>query len=226
MASMPLKNRHDIKLTLMDWSITQWELPYEEIFRVNNLITFEQKLAYFETEIWQDWNEIYCDNTNSLNSVRRYKYGDFVFLYDDTDELVYYNKAKAGEVPEGRVVAAYGLSKQKIEKRNNYRVQSYLGPTAKVYAHFGNDYDKGHFIADASGGLKEINLFPQKRNVNRGWSDTGKVYRTMEQYVCCNPGTFAFSRPLYADFTLRPVALEYGYLTRDGLFRSSIFNNI
>ncbi len=50
----------------------------------------------------------------------------------------------------------------------------YLGQSTKVFSHFGNDYDKGHFIAHYSGGPIDINLFPQHRDVNRGWSSQGR----------------------------------------------------
>ena len=29
--------------------------------------------------------------------------------------------------------------------------------------------DKGHFLGHASGGVLDINLFPQRRELNRGW---------------------------------------------------------
>jgi len=201
-------------------------MPYERIFNRNGLHSYDLKVAYFKQEIWQDWKEIYEDNSTALTAIGRFPYEDFVFLYDDTGELIYHKQVKEDEVPDGRVVAAYGMSKQKITKRNNYRVQSYLGPTSQIYAHFGPDYDKGHFVNDASGGPKEINLFPQKREVNRGWSESGKRYRRMEKYIAQNPGTFFFSRPFYNDFTLRPAMLELGYVSIDGTFVSEIFDNM
>jgi hypothetical protein len=105
-------------------------------------------------------------------------------------------------------------------------MRTYLGSTQKVYSHFGNDYDKGHFMANATGGPLEINLFPQKRAINRGWSEDGKLYRAMEKFVAGNPGTFVFSRPVYKDFSLRPVGLEFGYLSLDGNFEVNYFPNI
>jgi hypothetical protein len=203
-----------------------WGMPYERIFQEENLYTYNQKVAYIKDVIWQDWKAIYEENSTSLTSIARFPYEDFVFLYDDTGELVYYNKAKSEDVPEGRVVAAYGISKEKTQKRNNYRVQSYLGPTSKIYAHFGDNYDKGHFIGDATGGPKEINLFPQKRDINRGWSEAGKIYRRMERFIAQNPGTFFFSRPFYNDFTLRPIMLEFGYVSSSGEFVHEIFDNV
>ena len=72
----------------------------------------------------------------------------------------------------------------------------------------------------------EINLFPQKRHINRGWSEFGKKYRQMEKYIATNPGTFVFSRPINNDFTERPVLLEFRFVTTDGDFFSDFFENI
>lgn len=35
-----------------------------------------------------------------------------------------------------------------------------------------------------------MNLFLQRRDLNRGWSQQGKQYRAMEQYLADHPGTF------------------------------------
>ena len=42
--------------------------------------------------------------------------------------------------------------------------------------------DKGHFIAHAIGGGLDMNIFSQARDLNRGISEQGKVYRLMERY--------------------------------------------
>jgi len=57
-----------------------------------------------------------------------------------------------------------------------------------------------------------VNLFPQRPELNRGLSAAGKQYRQMETYAAKHPGTFVFSRLLYADATWVPVSLEYGIL--------------
>ena len=205
---------------------TRWGIDYHRFFHEENVQGYEQMVACIENDIHYEWSAIYKENSAPLSALGRFVYGDFIFLYDDTGELIYHNKAKEGEVPEGRVVAAYGVSKQNVAKRNSSRMKGYLGPTSKIYAHFGGNYDKGHFIANATGGPMEINIFPQKKEINRGWSESGKVYRRMERFIAQNPGTFVFSRPIYNDFTLRPILLEFGYISNDGEFVSEFFENI
>lgn len=90
-------------------------------------------------------------------------------------------------------------------------MRKYIGASTKVFTHFGKHYDKGHFIAHYSGGPIDINLFPQRRDVNRGWSEEGKRYRTMERHIASHPGTFVFSRPIYKDYSCCPHFIEFGY---------------
>jgi hypothetical protein len=58
----------------------------------------------------------------------------------------------------------------------------------------------------------EANVFIQRRALNRGWSEEGKVYRAMERYCHETPDAFCFSRPLYEDDTSKPALVEFGVL--------------
>ncbi|MCD4685644.1 MAG: DNA/RNA non-specific endonuclease, partial [Anaerolineae bacterium] len=102
---------------------------------------------------------------------------------------------------ESRIVAVYGRSQPPKTKRDKSRIRGWLGPTNLRGE---GKYDKGHFIAQMSGGGLDINLFFQRRDINRGWSKRGKVYRQMERYCAEHFGTFCFSRPLYNDRTWQP----------------------
>lgn len=72
--------------------------------------------------------------------------------------------------------------------------------------------DRAHSI----GGDLNVNVFSQDRNLNRGISEQGKIYRQMEKYCLENLGTFCFSRPVYADSTSIPRWLEVGLIKEDG----------
>ena len=92
-----------------------------------------------------------------------------------------------GIVPEdsknaARIVAVFGKSSPQRKKRDDYRLRGWVGPTEKI---FGEKWDKGHYIAHSIGGAvdqMELNVFKQKRELNRGWSVEGKLYRKMEEY--------------------------------------------
>ena len=75
--------------------------------------------------------------------------------------------------------------------------------------------DRGHFLGHASGGVLDINLFPQRRELNRGWSAEGREFREMERFVSTHPGVFFYHRPIYDDDTWIPWQLDYGVLVDD-----------
>jgi hypothetical protein len=77
-------------------------------------------------------------------------------------------------------------------------------------------YDIGHFLPHSAGGPNDINFFIQERNLNRGWSASGKRYRWFENLVVSRPGTFYFVRPVYEDLSPIPRYLEWGVLLESG----------
>ena len=70
-----------------------------------------------------------------------------------------------------------------------------------------------------------MNVFLQDRKLNRGLSEAGELYRDMEKYCLVNPGTFCFSRPVYADTTSVPRWLEFGLIKQDGSNWVEVFEN-
>jgi len=77
-----------------------------------------------------------------------------------------------------------------------------------------------------SGGSLDVNIFPQKRELNRGWSEEGKLFRRMERHAGERPGTFCFARPIYHDMTCCPTVLECGVLKEDGTLWVERFENM
>lgn len=72
-------------------------------------------------------------------------------------------------------------------------------------------------VAHAAGGTFGPNMFPQDRDLNRGWSTEGRRYRALEREIARVPGTFFFCCLLYADDTDFPAAIELGVLRPEGL---------
>jgi hypothetical protein len=128
---------------------------------------------------------------------------------------------------DSRVIAVYGLSKTPTGKRDSSRQKGFVA-TDKDDPNriFGKGlFDRGHFMAHSIGGGMDVNFFPQNPPLNRGWSNTGKLYREMEKQVAANPNTFVFARPIYTDDTWVPTYLEYAVLESDGNFWSALFPN-
>ncbi len=77
---------------------------------------------------------------------------------------------------------------------------------------YGNDYDRGHFMAQSIGGDLDINIFPQKRSFNQRGSAQGNEYRGMGTLAKRNPNSFCFSRPFYSVGTWVPYSIDYGVI--------------
>ena len=75
------------------------------------------------------------------------------------------------------------------------------------------------------GGPVDVNIFPQRTNIKRGWSEEGKRYRKMERYVAANPDTLVFSRPIFQDLTECPYFLEYGDFDKELKLHLETFPN-
>lgn len=133
-----------------------------------------------------------------------------------------------------RVVITYGISTPPKGDRDASRIARFPDPNVSIQRHLGDrafEADRGHFIAHSAGGGININLFPQRRTLNRGHNDAekssgqGRRYRDMERYAAANPGTFLFHRPIYDDSTWIPHSLEYGLLVDNEEWWIETFEN-
>ena len=114
-----------------------------------------------------------------------------------------------------RVILAYAISTNQLMRRDTSRMRGFPDVNVSIRKSLQRKAfvaDKGHFLGHASGGILDINLFPHRRELNRGWSSEGKRFRKMERYVEQHPGTFFYHRPIYDDETWIPSELEYGVL--------------
>jgi hypothetical protein len=185
-------------------------------------LSMEELIAYLVEVLPDVWCAAYQDVTPTDTNILQFQDEGFEFLFDCSSALLPDSAEPERLVAEDRVVAVFGRSRKRTAKRDASRMQGFLGPTSKV---FGKQFDKGHFMGHALGGGLDVNLFPQRRAINRGWSAAGKVFRDMERYCARNPGTFCFSRPIYHDLSWYPVKIEYGLLKKDGTFRVEQFEN-
>lgn len=135
-----------------------------------------------------------------------------------------------GSQPPGvymRTFAAYGLSRPSTVPRgkDDLRLRGWMGKTEQVS---GAERDKGHFIAHSIGGAVaagETNVFLQRRDLNRGWSDSGKVFRTMEVNAQLHPGALFFHRAIFLEESTTPSFLEVGLCIPGGTLQVVAFDN-
>jgi hypothetical protein len=200
------------------------DTDYESLMACVAACSTAEKITFLEEQLPTLWGDAYQRTCHRATSLLRIRYNAFEFIYDNYSYL-----EVNGTIPysliEDRLVAVLGTSEPPSSTRDDYRLKGWVGPTERI---FGQKCDKGHFIAHSVGGAVdrlEVNVFIQRRDLNRGWSNEGRRYVAMEKYAANHCGTFLFSRPLYEDQTSRPAFLEYGVLKETGQLWVEVFDN-
>lgn len=127
------------------------------------------------------------------------------FLFDLASDV--------GAPQADRTLAAWGRSRPAPQPRDVAYQRGYPSPRGRAV----RPLDKGHMVAHAAGGTFGPNMFPQDRDLNRGWSTQGRRYRALEREIASRPGTFFFCCLLYGDDSDFPAAIDLGVLRCDGL---------
>ena len=183
--------------------------PYQEIL-ADELASGENVSKYLSEELPFCWREDYLLMSTRPSEIIVFTYDSFEYIFDAYQQPEPYDPVTAVLPIEARLVAAIGTSKPKRTKRDDGRLRGLtVSPMPGVIA----QWDRGHFIAHSIGGTvdgNEANVFLQLRSINRG------PYRRMENYCRNNPGVTCFSRPIYADTSAHPVAVEFGVLKIEG----------
>jgi hypothetical protein len=201
---------------------SQYAIDYESLLsaaRKYSGVEFAQLLC---EELPFKWRDAYVSSVARPTNLVRFQFRTFVYICD-----IYSQLEATGEVPydqtiEDRVVAVLGTSARAEEKRDTSRSGGWVGPTEEL---LGTERDRGHYMAHCIGGGLDVNVFSQERCLNRGRSPQGRIYRQMETYCYQQPGTFFFSRPIYADGSSVPRWLEFGVLRCDQSLWVEAFDN-
>jgi hypothetical protein len=160
------------------------QIPYADIVATvtapSGTIKIEDLIQFLEDE----WHATYYDMSSHNPCVMKVSDQVGTFLYDQAS-------ASTNDVGD-RLVAAHGFSTANDHKRDKSRINGFLGGGLDVLGK--GKFDKGHALAHAMGGGLDVNLFPQNPELNRGTSEAGKIYRSMERFAAEHPGAFVFSR--------------------------------
>jgi hypothetical protein len=203
----PIASLHSLKLSLLT--------PMESPSALSALYSLVERPVPSALSTWEEEEGAWCRAYRaswSPSELREISDRMSVFIYD---------------LMRDRVMIAYAVSRDQGAERDSSRMQGF--PVEPIPT--GSDgepvfvADRGHFIAHASGGRLDINLFPQRRELNRGWSAEGKAFRSMERYVAERPGTFCYHRAIYDDESPIPDSLEFGVLVDDRTWRREGFRN-
>jgi len=200
-------------------------LDYELILKEAGECSTEALISFLSEELPYLWRDAYARMTPRATEIVRMQRGFFEYIYDDYATLEASRAVPYSLDAEARLVGVLGRSEPKIEKRDDGRLRGWVGPTERM---FGREWGKGHFIAHSIGGAVdgwELNVFVQRRELSRGWSEAGRRFRDMEDYCALRAATFCFSRPLDVDPTAKPAFVEFGVLKSDGQLWVECFDN-
>jgi hypothetical protein len=179
-------------------------------------------MAYLREHLPFRWREMYLATVARPTNLVRLRFRTFEYLCDVYSELEATGEVAFDQTVQNRVVGVIGTSARVGEPRDAIRL---LDGTEPGEPNFLTERDNGHFMAHCIGGGLDVNVFSQDRNLNRGRSEQGKIYRKMERYCYEQPGTLCFSRPIYADGSSVPRWLEFGLLRADGTLWVEQFEN-
>jgi hypothetical protein len=210
----------------------RYHVNYEQILINATPDELDSIIRKMSEQLPHDWVDAYRLANRTHANVLRIKHDGFEYLFDHSSELVLRGEVAKEYAVEDRIVAVHGCSRPPGERRRDGLMRKHpLGPIDFIRAHSDisrgtvGTYDKGHFIGHSLGGTLHLNLFPQATQINRGWSEEGKLYRRMERYCEKHPGTYCFSRPIYAGFSAHPKIIEFGVLKTDGKLWLAEFSN-
>jgi hypothetical protein len=110
--------------------------------------------AFVRRALIDAWLAEYACVSDWSTQVLEIEQGELTFLFDAGPTLTENRLGKG----EDRVVAAWGHSQRPAVGRDRRRLAGFL-PFPRLWS--GAKRDRGHFIAHASGGRTDLNLFPQ-----------------------------------------------------------------
>jgi hypothetical protein len=168
------------------------------------------------------WQRAYTAAASHTPNIIHVEYGTFDYICDSYSEMEALGEVAFDQRVRDRVVGVLGISLPMRGRRRGSLPKGWVEHPEEVDS---SGRDKGHFIAHAIGGGLDMNVFSQARDLNRGLSEQGRVYRLMERYCYENAGTFCFSRPVYDDATSIPRWVEFGLLRGDGSLGVEVFEN-
>lgn len=203
------------------WIPSSYKIDYDAALSVapdgvSNLVLFLRETL---PSLWRD--AYLAADTRQTNLVEL-RLGTFDYVCDVCSDLESSGEVAYDQTAQDRVVAAFGISGT-AKPPNANRSAHWINPNEHLAT---TERDHGHLIARCIGGSGlRVNVFSQARLLNRGRSDQGRLYRQMEAHCSKRPGTFCFSRPIYADGSCVPRWVEFGVLKADQTLWVETFDN-
>ncbi len=202
--------------------LSQYRIDYRRLQRAASAGSVWELIAHLRLRFPAQWQRVYTATVSHAPNITRVEYGTFDYICDSYSSMEALGEVAFDQRVRDRVVAVLGISLPMRGRRRGSMPKGWVEHPEEIDS---SGRDKGHFVAHAIGGGLDMNVFSQARDLNRGISEQGKLYRLMERYCYENVGTFCFSRPVYDDSTSVPRWLEFGLLRDDGSLWVEVFEN-
>lgn len=200
-------------------------LDYDFIAETVRDLAQEEQDARLASILEPAWIDLYLQMSPGEASIDVWPRGSFHYVFDTPSCVLGDREFDWATDNDDRVVVVYGRSAPVPGARDPYNMRGPLGQREWGTSRNELPFDRGHYIAHQLGGFEDMGLFPQRRDINRGHTERGRVFRSMERYCASHPGTFLFARPIYLDRSGHPFYLEYGVLRQEGGFWVETFEN-
>jgi hypothetical protein len=201
---------------------SQYAVDYEALLSTARAEGGANLALFLQGQLPLAWRAAYMKTVAHQPNLVRLRFRTFYNICDLYSQLELTGEVSYDQTIADRVVAVVGTSARAEEVRDTRRIRDWAWPTDELV---GTERDRGHFMAHCIGGGLDVNVFSQERQLNRGWSAQGRIYRQMENNCYEQSGTLCFSRPIYADGSSVPRWLEFGLLKADQTLWVEVFDN-
>jgi hypothetical protein len=200
-----------------DFSVRSLLLP-EFAFDMNEEIDYNALLALAKSP--EDFTELLI--ATALRSYRSSVQRDCEILEFAQENAHFIFDASGHSLHDGedRTILAWAKTQKPAMLRESAYQRGY--PLPSVCA--GRALDRGHYIPHSGGGLFGPNMYPQDRALNRGWSQEGRLFRSIEGVAASHTGALYFVRPRYCDNSHFPGIIDAGCSIGDSLQTGSFRN--
>ena len=180
---------------------------YYQIFASTHEGDYDKSVGFIEENI----NNLFIEDYNvqfPKSEILKFIVNGYTYLFSLNEDSES-NKIET----EDRIIGVYGRISHANTKRDTSRMKGFVGQFTKLDKY--KNFDKGHFISHKINGTLDQNIYPQLKELNRGWSKQGKLFRALERYCEQNPDAFLFTRPIYTDLSWIPRFIDYGIFTKE-----------
>jgi len=197
-------------------------VDYDALLNPRPSFLYDELVEHLQESLPPLWQRAYRKMAQSPTSIHQFSQHGFEFLFDRASELHARGVVPGERAVEDRIIVAYGQSTATTGRDSSGPNRNLLGAAA---AQFGDNTERAYLPGCVLGGMFDVSLYPQYRDLENERSSDSRVYRAMKKYCSEHVGTFCFTRLVYTTRSWCPATIEHGLLKEDGTFWVRKFKN-